>query len=140
MSETIFSKILTEETEASFVYRDELVSAFMDIHPVNPGHTLVIPNKPVANLQDLDNETAGRMFTVAKQISTAIRNSDISCDGINLILADGEAAGQEVFHVHLHVVPRTVGDGFGFRYTDPSFQRADRPALNQTAEQIKSVL
>jgi histidine triad (HIT) family protein len=140
MAETIFSKILSGEAEASFVYRDELVSAFLDLHPVNPGHTLVIPNKPAVGLADLDDATAARMFNIGRRIAAAMRSSDIECDGINLLLADGEVAGQEVFHVHLHVVPRVSGDGFGFRYAEHSFKRAERSLLDRAAENIRKML
>jgi histidine triad (HIT) family protein len=140
MSETIFSKIIAGEAEASFIFRDDLVSAFLDVHPINPGHTLVVPNKPAVGLGDLDDETAGRMFNVGRRIAEAIRNSEIGCDGVNLLLSDGEVAGQEVFHVHLHVVPRMRGDGFGFWHSEQSFQPAERPILNQVAENIRKCL
>jgi len=140
MSETIFSKIISGEAEASFVFRDELVSAFLDVCPINPGHTLVVPNKPAMGLSDLDDATAGRLFNVGRKIAEAIRNSEIGCDGINLLLSDGEVVGQEVFHVHLHVVPRMSGDGFGFRHSEHSFQPADRQILNQVAEKIRKTL
>ena len=139
MNETIFSKILAGEAEASFVYQDELVSAFLDIDPINLGHTLVIPNQPAASLAELNDETAARMFNVARRIAATIRKSDIPCDGINLLLADGEAAGQEVFHSHLHVIPRIYGDGFRFRRTArPPTQ--DRDALNSIAGMIRKYL
>jgi histidine triad (HIT) family protein len=140
VTETIFSKILAGEVEASFIYRDDLVSAFLDLHPINPGHTLVVPNKPAASLSELNDETAARMFNVARKIAAGIRNSEISCDGINLLLSDGAVAGQEVLHVHLHVVPRIGGDGFGFRHAEHSFKHAERLALNQVAEKIRNVL
>lgn len=140
MAETIFSKILKGEADASFVYRDDLVSAFVDVHPVNSGHTLVVPNQPSESLKDLDDETAARMFNVARKLAEAIRQSVIPCEGINLILADGAVAGQEVFHVHLHVVPRISEDGFGFKHKEPSFQLAERSVLDSVAEQIKNSL
>ena len=140
MQETIFSRIISGELEGSFVYRDEMVSAFLDLHPINPGHTLVVPNKPVPSLTDLDDETAAHIFNVGRKVAQAIRESDLKCEGINLLLSDGEVAGQEVFHVHLHVVPRTTDDGFGFKYQAPSFEGAERQQLNKVAEQIKKAL
>jgi histidine triad (HIT) family protein len=134
---TIFSKILSGEVEASFVYRDELVSAFLDVHPITPGHTLVVPNRGVASLGELDPQTAGQMFNVARSIGEAIRNSGFKCEGINLLLSDGEAAGQEVPHVHLHVVPRFLGDGFGFTRPPSSNSSSARNELNTIAERIK---
>jgi len=77
----------------------------MDIQPVNSGHLLVIPNLHAQGLADLQDELAAHIFRVAKRLSTALRSSGIKCEGVNLFLADGEAAGQEVFHVHLHVFP-----------------------------------
>lgn len=80
------------------------------------------------------------MFNVGRQIAAAIRESEIDCEGINIILADGETAGQEVFHVHLHVVPRVTGDGFGFKYAEHSFKMAERSILDEAAERIRKVL
>lgn len=132
----IFSDILSGEAEGSFVYRDNLVSAFMDIEPVNRGHVLVVPNKPGASISDLDDETAARIFNVAKRIATAIRQSDLPCDGINFYLADGEAAGQEVFHVHLHVVPRVKGDGFQLKFPGTGQFKTPRSELDSVANLI----
>ena len=88
----------------------------MDIRPVNPGHLLVIPLVHAAGLTTLESDTGAQMFRVGQRLAEAIRRSGVRCEGINFLLADGEAAGQEVFHVHLHVIPRYAGDGFGFRY------------------------
>jgi len=87
----------------------------MDIQPVNPGHVLIVPVVHVAFLDDLDEETGAYLFTVAQRLSRALRRSGVHCEGVNFFLADGEAAGQEVFHVHLHVFPRFRNDGFGLR-------------------------
>lgn len=137
---TIFSKILSGEVEGSFVYRDDLVSAFLDIQPINPGHTLIVPNKEIASLNELDETTAGRMFNVGREIGEAIRNSGLKCEGINLLLSDGEAAGQEVPHVHLHVVPRFSGDGFEFTRLLQNASFPQREELNRIAEKISTRL
>ena len=131
-----FLKILSNEEPGSFVYKDELVSAFMDIEPINPGHVLVVPNKLVANLAELDEETGARLFNVARKIAAAIRASDIRCDGVNLFLADGEAAGQEVFHLHLHVVPRVKGDGFQLQFPKTGGVNSSREELDRIAKLI----
>ena len=89
----------------------------MDIFPVNPGHVLVIPTSHSAFLAELDPEAGAELFRVAQRVAAALRRSDPRCEGVNLFLADGEAAGQEIFHVHLHVIPRQRGDGSGFRFT-----------------------
>lgn len=137
---TIFARILTGEIPASFVYRDEKVAAFMDIQPVNTGHVLVIPVSPVQYLCELDDETCGHLLKVAKKISTAICNSGISCEGINLFLANGEFAGQEVAHVHLHIFPRFKGDGFELKFAERYFQLPSRPDLDTAAAQIRQAL
>ena len=133
---TSFSEIITGEMDASFVYRDELVSAFMDIEPINPGHVLVVPNQTISSILDLDDETCRRLFSVGRSIARAIQISSIPCDGFNLFLADGEAAGQEVFHVHLHIIPRLHGDGFQLGFPGTGDFKADRKELDQVAQLI----
>lgn len=108
--ETIFSKIINREIPADIVYEDEQVLAFLDISPVNPGHTLVIPKKYFKNIFDGESEILGQMMKVAQKIGQAILELKLA-DGVNLIMNNGEAAGQEVWHAHLHVVPRKTGDG-----------------------------
>jgi len=112
----------------------------MDIQPVNPGHVLVVPNTPATDLAELNEDTAAHLFRIAHRIAKAIQLTDIKCEGINLLLADGEAAGQEVFHVHLHVFPRYVDDGFGFKYGEKNFQYQAREALDAAAEKISHAL
>ncbi|MFE6176189.1 HIT family protein [Streptomyces sp. NPDC056464] len=93
------------------VYEDA-VAAFMDLQPVTPGHVLVVPKAHAVGLEDLDETLGCHMWAAAHRLARALRRSDLRCDGVNLFLADGEAAFQEVFHVHLHVFPRFAGDGF----------------------------
>lgn len=113
MSDCIFCDIVAGKAPASFVHRDELVSAFLDIRPVTPGHLLVIPNQHVVYTQDLPGTIADRLFAVARVLARTLRETDaVRADGVNLFVADGEAAEQEVFHAHLHVIPRFPGDGF----------------------------
>ena len=136
----IFCKLLNGEQEASFVYRDDTCSAFLDIQPVNPGHMLVVPNRHASYLADLEPQEGAHIFRIAQQLSAALRSSDVSCEGVNFFLADGEAAMQEVFHVHLHVFPRYVGDGFGLKFGPTYFQRPERTELNRIAQGIRSAL
>jgi histidine triad (HIT) family protein len=140
MNDCIFCAILAGEQPASVVYQDDLCTAFMDARPVNPGHTLVVPNAHAASLAELDPETGGRMFRVAQRIAAALRRSTVRCEGVNLFLADGEVAMQSVFHVHLHVLPRHGGDGFGFRFGPSYFERPERAALDRVAEEIREAL
>ncbi|MBA2518786.1 MAG: HIT family protein, partial [Chloroflexia bacterium] len=108
----IFCDIVADRAPASVVHDDASCLAFMDIRPVTSGHLLVVPKRHAADLAGLDEPTGGHLFRVAMRLPAALRWTDLPCDGINLFLADGVAAGQEVFHVHLHVFPRYPGDSF----------------------------
>ena len=122
------------------VHKDDLCSAFMDIQPVNPGHVLVVPNTHAPYLADLKEEEGAQIFRVAHRVAMALREIGFRCEGVNFFLADGEAAGQEVFHVHLHVFPRFAGDGFRLVLPPTYSQRPERKELNEIAEKIKNAL
>ena len=106
----VFCEIVVASPTASVVYRDDLVMASMDIRPVNPGHLLVIPLNHATYLADMGQLAGMRMFNAAHRIAQAVRNSNVRREGINLLLSDGVATGQEVLHVHLRVIPRFAGD------------------------------
>jgi len=108
----VFCDIVAGRGPASVVHADETVLAFLDIRPLTTGHLLVIPRAHAPYLADLEPAVGGHMFGVAQRMAAALRRSGLPCQGVNLFLADGEAAFQEVFHVHLHVIPRNRGDGF----------------------------
>lgn len=133
----IFCDIVNTKAPASIVYKDEICIAFMDIRPFNEGHLLVVPNKHAAYLADLDPETGGHVFKIAQKLSKALRESGIKCEGIDLFLADGEAAGQEVFHLHIHVLPRYKGDGFGLKFGRDYLKPPQRSELDKVASEIK---
>ncbi len=122
------------------VYSGDTVSAFMDIQPVDNGHVLVIPNQHVPYLADLEEEIGGQLFKAAQRVAAAIRESDIRCEGINFFLADGEAAMQEVFHVHLYVIPRFVGDDFKLSFGSDYEDLPERANLDHQAEKIRMQL
>ncbi len=140
MAECIFCQILNKMAAGSFVYQDERVAAFMDIQPINAGHVLVVPVRHVVYLDDLDPEDGAQMFRVAQKISQALFKSDVRCEGTNLFLANGAPAGQDVFHTHLHVLPRFSGDGFGFRFGPKYGTRPLRAELDGLALQLRSAL
>ena len=131
----IFCAIRAGEAPASPVYEDDLVLAFLDIQPVNPGHTLVIPKVHASSLADLKPETGAHMFRVAQQVAGALRRTGLRCEGVNLFLADGEAAFQDVFHAHLHIIPRYKGDDF--KISADWSQHPSRAKLDEIAAQIK---
>lgn len=139
MSGCIFCEILNGRAPASMIYRDEQVAAFMDILPINPGHLLVVPLRHAGGLTDLDDDSAAAMMRLGKKLAVALRAGSVRCEGVNLLIADGEAAGQEVFHVHLHVTPRYAGDGFGFRRGPANRLSASRAELDRLAAEIQSI-
>jgi histidine triad (HIT) family protein len=103
--ECVFCQIGAGRAAASVVYEDDVVLAFCDIEPFTPGHTLVIPRRHATGLVDVDDAGAQRMFAVGRRVAAAARAA-LACPGVNLFLADGAAAWQTVFHLHLHVIPR----------------------------------
>ena len=136
----VFCRILAGELPGSFVHRGRLISVLMDIQPVNPGHLLIVPNQHAALLGDLPEDAAAEMFRMGPRCGAALRRSGLRCEGVNLFLADGEAAMQEIPHVHLHVFPRFVGDGFGLKFPDRYFQKPQRGELESCAQKIKDAL
>jgi histidine triad (HIT) family protein len=140
VSDCVFCEILAGRLPASIVHQDDVCTAFMDIQPINPGHVLVIPNHHAAFLADLDEDTGAHMFRIALRLAQALRNSGMKCEGVNLFLADGEAAMQEIFHVHIHVFPRYEGDGFGVTFSPSYLSRPDRSELDEIAERLRGVL
>jgi histidine triad (HIT) family protein len=132
-----FCEIIAGRLRSSVVYQDDEILAFMDINLVNPGHVLVIPKEHYASLAELPEAIGADLFTVAQRLSAAIRRSGVGCEGIRLHLADGAAAGQGVFHCHLHVYPRFVGDGHTVADSN-QLQRPSREMLDSVAERICS--
>lgn len=136
----VFCDIVQARAPASVVHADDLAIAFMDIQPVNPGHLLVVPRIHSPDLASLDPAVGGHLFQMGMKLADAVRRSEVRCEGIDLFLADGEAAGQEIFHVHLHVIPRFLGDGFGFRFGPGYSKLPDRITLDSVAESIRQVM
>lgn len=109
MENCIFCKIIMGEIPSRKVYEDKDSVAFLDIHPANPGHTLVMPKKHAENIFDADDELLGRVIVAAKVISKKIKES-LNADGINVIQNNGRHAGQIVNHIHFHIIPRFAND------------------------------
>lgn len=136
----MFCNIIKGSAPASIAYSDEKVMAIMDIQPVNPEHVLIIPKIHATQLSELSEETGAHMFKIAMRIAEALRQSGAKCEGINLFLADGEAAGQDIFHVHLHVIPRFRDDGFQIKIGPHYGLKPDRKELDKIAQKIRAIL
>ena len=139
MESCVFCKIGAGAMPASWVYRDQTIMAFMDIQPVNQGHTLLVPTVHAPNIADLDDSTTAHLFALARRITRALYKT-LECDGVNWLVADGEAAGQEVFHFHLHLTSRHHNDGFGFRFPNDYGDLPTRQSLNRTARAIRDAV
>jgi diadenosine tetraphosphate (Ap4A) HIT family hydrolase len=134
----IFCAIVAGRAEASVVHEDDDVIAFLDLHPVTPGHLLVVPKRHSVGLEDTDPETGRRVWSVAHDLARALRRSSLRTEGINLLLCDGEAAFQSVFHLHLHVIPRFDRDGWSVIFEGQRAQ--DRALLDRDARIIRDAI
>ena len=133
----IFCKILAGEIPSTTVYEDDSFKAILDVNPAARGHVIILPKIHAANLYELPDEVASKIMVVAKKIAIALKET-YHCDGINVLQNNGEASGQTVFHLHVHVIPRFAGD------TDTSnigWKPGETPEdLAAVAEEIKANL
>ncbi len=136
----IFCRIASGELPASVVYEDESTIAFLDIQPINPGHVLVVPKAHAESLVELSPEDAAQVMRVGQLMDKALRSSGLHCEGVNLFIADGKAAGQEVGHVHLHVFPRFKEDGFKIQLESSERATPGREQLHDTATKLKQAV
>src|SRR5215469_5430225 len=140
METCVFCELVAGKRPISVIGETHNLLAFMDIQPVNPGHALVIPKRHAPYLADLDPSLAGQMLTMGMRIAAALRTCGVRCEGVNLFVADGEAAGQEIFHAHLHVFPRFAGDGFGLKFSPDYFVLPSRANLDEVANDIRNAM
>jgi len=127
MSECVFCKIAKKESPASIVYEDEQVVAFLSSRPVNVGHTLVIPKKHYGNIYDIPEEEAGYLFKIVKKIAHAVKDAT-GTEGIRIVQNNGEAAGQVVFHLHVHIIPMKPHNQFRHENGYRTFEELDKDA------------
>ncbi len=132
-----FCGIVSGQVRASRVYEDARVLSFMDIHPASRGDLLVIPKVHATGLEDIDEALMAHLFRVVHLLARALRRSGLPCEGVNLFLADGQAAGQTVSHLHVHVFPRTAEDRFRL---EVRWQERSRAALDDDAAQVRAAL
>ena len=135
----IFCDIIKGAAEVSCCYEDGTALAFMDIQPVNAGHTLVVPRAHYESFADLPHEVGMHLFDVAMRIGAILRKVSGS-DGMNLIVSSGAEAGQDVYHFHIHLIPRKNGDGFDVPLPFDGSTMPERTALDATAARIIAAL
>jgi histidine triad (HIT) family protein len=126
VSECIFCQIIQKQLPASVIYEDEYVVAFLSNHPVNEGHTLVVPKKHHSNIYEISEDETAYLFKIVKRVALAVRDS-VEAEGIRIVQNNGEAAGQVVFHLHVHVIPMKPQEGFshGKAYRSSSNSRSE---------------
>jgi histidine triad (HIT) family protein len=137
MPECIFCRIVRGSIPSTKIFEDDDMLAFMDFKPITKGHVLVIPKKHAELLTELEDELAGKMIILGKRIGKALKKSKLNCHAINYILSDGAEAGQEIFHVHMHIIPRYRGDGFGLRMPERYEEESDERKLERIAAKIR---
>lgn len=136
MDNCVFCKIVRGEIPATVVLQDEHALVFMDIGSVNPGHMLVAAKPHIENLQGMDETLAGALFRAASKAAKAIEKV-FKPAGISVYQANGAAAGQTVFHAHIHVLPRWENDGLTFTWP---VKNPSREELEKVAAQLRAAL
>jgi histidine triad (HIT) family protein len=129
----LFSKIVSGDLDADKIYEDEATLAFLTTSPLNPGHTLVIPKKHSRNILEISDELYKAVASTSHKVARAIKN-DLLADGVNIHMNNESAAGQAIFHTHIHVIPRYSNDGY-LSWHGKTF---DRKEIELAAEKIKS--
>ena len=132
----VFCKIVSGEIPSYTVYEDEQFKAILDISPSEKGHVIILPKNHAANIVDLPVVDASQIFVVAKKIATALLEAYF-LDGVNILQNNGEAAGQTVYHLHVHVIPRYKEDTVTIKWAQKHLEKED---FEQVAEQIKGRL
>jgi histidine triad (HIT) family protein len=134
-----FCDLIHGAGEVSMCFEDRDVVAFLDIQPVNPGHLLVVPRQHYESLEDIPHALAMHLFEVAMQLAPVVKQV-AGADGMNVVVNSGAAAGQDVFHYHVHVIPRRADDGFDIPLPFAGSSMPDRTVLDANAARIISAL
>lgn len=124
----IFCKLANGEIPTATLYEDEDFRVILDVSPAAKGHALIIPKEHYANLYELDDELAAKVLVLAKKMITKLTEI-LGCDGYNIVQNNGEAAGQTVFHFHLHMIPRYKDDGVGLGWKMGELADEDKEEL-----------
>jgi histidine triad (HIT) family protein len=134
-----FCKIVAGKNPASIVYENDNVLAFMDLHPANVGHTLVVPKEHWETIYEIPENALSNMFVVVKRISVALKKA-VGAEGVSILQFNGEVAGQSVMHFHIHVIPRfkedTISRLMGAMLGPTGFEKATRKNLDEIARKI----
>lgn len=136
MSDCIFCKIANGEIPSATVYEDNDFRAIMDIAPASRGHIIILPKQHAANVFELSEELASKIYVVAQKIAKVVKE-EVECDGINILQNNGEVAGQTVFHLHMHVIPRFTDDGIQIKWKQ---QEVDQDKIKELVTKLATKL
>ena len=137
MEETVFSQIIEKKKPAEIIYEDEEVLVFMDIGPIIKGHALVISKKHYDPITETPDDILAKLHLVAKRIAQAQMNG-LGADGVNIVQNNGTAAGQEVSHIHVHVIPRFNNDGHHWNWNAKKYD--DFEEMKKLADKLRKQL
>lgn len=127
MKDCVFCKIVAHELPSETLYETEDILAFLDIKPINPGHALVIPKKHFESIHDTPDELMAKIILVSKKIANVIQQT-LGAEGVNIAMNNGKAAGQIVFHAHIHVMPRYSKDAFKL-WTGKDYKNGEKEVI-----------
>lgn len=126
----IFCKIANGEIPSATVYEDSICRVILDVNPANKGHALVIPKEHYDDIYSMDADTASKVFTIATEVAKA-QKAELNPDGLNIVQNNGEAAGQTVFHFHMHVIPRYIKDNVNIKWLPEKPEADELEALSK---------
>lgn len=132
----IFCKIAAGEIPSRTIYEDEDFRAILDISPASKGHAIILPKHHAANIYELPDEVASKIFVTTKKVAKAMKAA-MNCEGLNILQNNGKLAGQTVFHLHVHVIPRYQDDQVRFSWEHGNPSEAE---LDEMAETIKKAI
>lgn len=132
----IFCKLANGDIPTATVYEDEYLRAIMDAAPANKGHIIILPKSHAAGIYELEDEYVSRAFVLAKKLAVALKKLT-GCDGVNILQNNGEAAGQTVFHFHVHVIPRFKDDDCTIVWKPTSYEDGE---ASEVAKKIAELL
>jgi histidine triad (HIT) family protein len=135
-STCIFCRIAQKQVPATLIYEDEKALAFLDIRPLSEGHTLIIPKAHYETVFDIPQELITYLYGITQKVALAVKKAT-EADGISIIQQNGETAGQEICHLHIHIIPRYEGKKL---LSFSEVKEADREKLSQTAAKIRKYL
>ncbi|MDO4621350.1 MAG: HIT family protein [Eubacteriales bacterium] len=136
MSDCIFCKIAAGDIPSATIYEDDEFRVILDLGPATKGHALILPKQHYKDITELPEDLAGKAMILAKKIVTCMMEA-IPCDGYNIVQNNGEPAGQTVFHFHMHLIPRYVGDHAGVTWKPGTLSEEVKKEILEKAACLK---